>query len=71
MFRINDGDKKYIQDKYTLAEGLYNEYLKMREYVSAFENIKYAEEDNFKNSKEGKEGFIAAVYIMLSLIADM
>lgn len=62
----------YDRKDYTLAEELYNNYVEMRKATLNFERTKYMiEKDDFIQSKEGKEGFIAGVYAMLSLIADM
>ena len=72
MFDKNKMDILYTRKDYSFAEGLYENYINMRKNVFEFEKSKYAkEEDSFVGSKEGKEGFLAGVYIMLSLIGDM
>ena len=71
MFNKDLNSMPYNREHYTFAESLYNNYVKMRKSTSDFENIKYTVKDSFIDSKEGKEGFIAGVYVMLSLIADM
>jgi len=44
----------------------------MRRTTLEFERIKYPNiKDAFIGSDEGKEGFIAGVYVMLSLIGDL
>ena len=71
MFDKKTETISYNRTEYTFAEELYNNYIKMRETTKEFENTKYTNKDTFIGSKEGKEGFIAGVYIMLSLIGDM
>lgn len=72
MFDKDAGLIPYHRKDYTLAEELYEEYIKMRRAAHQFEKIKYpTKEDTFIGSKEGKEGFIAGVHAMLSLMADL
>ena len=63
----------YKREHYTFAEKLYEQYVSMRKTATEFENIKYNNEfkDSFILSQEGKEGFLAGVYVMLSLMGDM
>lgn len=61
----------YIRHDFSFAEKLYENYLKMREAASNYESIKYSPEETSKNSNLRKEGFIAGIHIMLSLIADL
>lgn len=60
----------YIRHDYSFAEKLYENYLKMREATSNYESIKYSPEETSQNNLR-KEGFIAGIHIMLSLIADL
>lgn len=72
MFDKNKSLEFYTRDQYTFAENLYKHYIEMRKSTADFERLKYSlPMDSFPGSKEGKEGFIAGVYVMLSLIGDM
>ena len=72
MFDKNKNLELYTREHYTFAESLYKEYVKMRRATYIFESHKYSKlEDTFIDSKEGKEGFLAGVYVMLSLIGDL
>lgn len=72
MFDKDKSREFYTREHYTFAESLYKDYIKMRRTTQVFEGHKYdTKNDTFINSKEGKEGFLAGVYIMLSLIGDM
>lgn len=72
MFDKNPEYEKYTRSHYTFAEELYLEYINMRKATRKLEDLKYDyKSDDFIKSKEGKEGFIAGVYTMLSLISDL
>jgi len=72
MFDKNKSQELYTREHYTFAESLYNDYVNMRRTTTKFESNKYSKlDDSFINSKEGKEGFLAGVYVMLSLIGDL
>lgn len=73
MFNKDKSLIYYKREHYTFAESLYENYVKMRKAATEFENIKYSNNygDTFILSAEGKEGFLAGVYVMLSLIGDM
>lgn len=71
MFEKNPDHERYIREQYSLEEQLYTHYAKMREAMSNIENIKYYKEDTFSKSEDFKQGFIAGVKIMSSILLDL
>ena len=72
MFEKDKNMILYTREHYTFAESLYENYIKMRRAGAQFLSPKYGMlKDDFINSDAGKEGFLAGVYIMLSLYGDM
>ncbi|MGN0961351.1 MAG: hypothetical protein ACI4PF_04040 [Christensenellales bacterium] len=62
---------RYTREDYTMAEKLFEEYKIMREYVVNRENIKYSYVDPYRNSEDFKQGFIAGVKILSSILMDL
>ncbi|MBE5736601.1 MAG: hypothetical protein E7356_04560 [Clostridiales bacterium] len=71
MFEKDTGAIKYFREKYTMEEKIYESYVNMRKSLSELENYKYATEDKYISSEEFKQGFIAGLKIMSSLLLDI
>lgn len=71
MYDKDKNYERYSRERYSFAESLFERYLEMRKSFHKLEQIKYSTTDDFATSKEGKEGFIAGVYIMMSLFMDV
>ena len=71
MFEKDKLKEKYIREEYSIEEELYNKYLELRKSLSRVENIKYDNPDTISLSEEFKQGFIAGVKIMSSLLLDI
>ena len=71
MFEKDKLKEKYIRQQYSLEEELYNKYIELRKSISRIENIKYDNPDTAALSEEFKQGFIAGVKIMSSLLLDI
>lgn len=62
---------KYTREEYTYCEKLYEQYMEMRKVLKAIENIKYDNVDPMQLSEEFKQGFIAGIKIMSSILMDL
>ena len=71
MFEKNESAEKYIRDRRTYEEELFEAHLKMRRILHEIENIKYEVEDKYMTSNEYKQGFLAGIKTMSSLLMDV
>lgn len=71
MFEKEKCDILYAREKFSLEEKLYENYVEMRKNMNKLENFKYGKEDKYISSEEFKQGFIAGVKIMSSLLIDL
>lgn len=71
MFEKDKSQIFYQRKFYTMEEELYKHYLKLRGVLHDIEAFKYATEDNFSTSEDFKQGFIAGVKIMSSMLIDL
>ena len=71
MFEKNDGLVRYTRTDFTFEEELFNKYMELRSVVSLLENKKYAVIDDMKDKELFKQGFLAGVKIMSSILLDV
>lgn len=71
MFEKDLSKVLYSRENYSLEEELYKNYIEMRSVIGKLESMKYNNEDKILNSEEFKQGFIAGVKIMSSLLLDV
>lgn len=71
MFEKEVSTILFTREKFSLEERLYESYSQMRKDMNEFEKFKYGNEDKFVESEEFKQGFIAAIKIMSSLLLDI
>lgn len=71
MFEKDLSKVLYSRENYSLEEELYKNYIEMRSVMGKLESMKYNNEDKILNSEEFKQGFIAGVKIMSSLLLDV
>ena len=71
MFEKDKKEILYIREDFSIEEKLYENYIEMRKNMSKLENYKYGKEDKYMTSEEFKQGFIAGVKIMSSLLIDL
>lgn len=71
MFEKNTNTILYTREKFSLEEELYTNYINMRKSLGKLENMKYSNEDEMLNSEEFKQGFIAGIKIMSSILIDL
>ena len=61
----------YQREDFTIEEKLYDAYIEMRKNMNKLEKFKYGIDDPMLNSEEFKQGFIAGIKIMSSLLIDV
>ncbi len=71
MFEKNKNYERYIRDEFSFEEKLYEKYVEMRKIIHEFENLKYATSDVYTQSEDFKQGFLAGVKTISSLIIDI
>lgn len=72
MFEKNKDNESYIRDSFTFEEELFKLYIEMRQAVNRVEKMKYSGADDIIISNEDfKQGFLAGVKIMSSLLFDI
>ncbi len=71
MFEKKDMLIKYTRVNFTFEEELFNKYMELRKVVSLLENIKYDAEDEMKDKEAFKQGFLAGVKVMSSVLLDI
>ena len=71
MFEKDPNNVKYIREDFSIEEKLYENYISMRKNLKEYESYKYSSEDPYINSQEFKQGFIAGVKIISSIILDI
>ena len=71
MFEKDINKELYVREEFSIEEKLYESYVEMRKNIGKLENLKYSNEDKYISSKEFKQGFIAGVKIMSSLLLDL
>ena len=71
MFEKDRSFELYTREKFTLEEKLYKDYVSMRKTMNDLENCKYAVDDKMLESTDFKQGFLAGVKIMSSLLLDI
>ena len=72
MFEKDKEKESYIRDSFTFEEELFKLYIEMRKAVNRVEKMKYsAAEDVIISNDDFKQGFLAGVKIMSSLLFDI
>ena len=71
MFEKDKMQIRYIRESYSIEEDLYESYRNMWIAMNKYENIKYSKDDEMVDSEDFKQGFIAGVKIMSSLLLDI
>lgn len=71
MFEKNAKTILYTRENYSIEEELYKNYIEMRKSLGKLENMKYSNEDKLLDSEEFKQGFIAGIKIMSSILIDL
>lgn len=71
MFEKKDMLIKYTRVNFTFEEELFSKYMELRKVVSLLENIKYDAEDEMKDKEVFKQGFLAGVKVMSSVLLDI
>ena len=72
MFEKDKMNESYIRNSFTLEEELFKAYIEMRKAVNKVEKMKYSGVDDVIISNEDfKQGFLAGVKIMSSLLFDV
>ena len=71
MFEKDRATMLYNRDAFTFEEKLYQKYLELRKITSELESIKYSKADTYSTSEDFKQGFIAGVKIMSSILLGL
>ena len=71
MFEKEKIKELYNRENFSIEEELYDSYKNMRIALNKYENMKYSVEDNIVKSEDFKQGFIAGIKIMSSLLIDL
>ena len=71
MFEKHLEDILYQREDFTIEEKLYDSYIEMRKNMNKLEKFKYGGDDPILSNEEFKQGFIAGVKIMSSLLLDI
>lgn len=71
MFEKDKMQIMYLRDDFTYCEKLYDKYLEMRKVLGDIETLKYGKTDPILKSEDFKQGFIAGVKIMSSMLMDL
>ena len=71
MFEKEKSNERYIREDFSIEEKLYESYIEMRKNMNKLENYKHGKEDNYISSADFKQGFIAGVKIMSSILLDI
>lgn len=71
MFEKSTKDILYNRENFSIEEELYEAYIEMRKSMNKLERFKYGNDDPFQTSEEFKQGFIAGVKIMSSILLDI
>lgn len=71
MFEKDKSLERYTREEFTMEEQLYNYYIQMRKVMHSLENFKYGTEDKFQSSEDFKQGFLAGIKILSSILLDI
>lgn len=71
MFEKDGKNEKYTRSDFTFEEKLFEKYLQMRGVVGELESKKYLNTDKYMCSEEFKQGFLAGVKVMSSILIDL
>jgi len=71
MFEKDTDNLLYTRENFSIEEKLYKNYISMRKNINEFENLKYNNNDPYIDSEAFKQGFIAGIKIMSSLLLDI
>ncbi len=71
MFEKDAQYAKYIREDFTFEEKLFEKYMALRKVANEYENFKYAKPDNYATSEDFKQGFIAGVKVLSSILIDI
>ncbi len=71
MFEKDKETESYTGYDYTLEENLYQKYIDMRKAMHNLEQYKYSKDDPYIKSEDFKQGFLAGVKIMSSMLLDI
>ena len=71
MFEKIIDEMLYTREKFSLEEKLFESYMSMRKIINELENYKYKSDDKYENSEAFKQGFLAGVKIMSSILLDI
>ena len=71
MFEKNKENLLYVREDFSVEEELYKNYIAMRKSISKVESMKYENRDKYLESDDFKQGFIAGVKIMSSILLDL
>ena len=71
MFEKSLGDLLYTRENFSFEEKLYVSSIEMRIALGKMEKMKYGGDDKYLQSEDFKQGFIAGVKIMSSMLLDL
>jgi len=71
MFEKNKNLELYQRQEYSMEEKLFKKHIEMRKIVKDIEKQKYNVDDSLECSDEYKQGFIAGVKTLASIIFDL
>ncbi|MBE5735975.1 MAG: hypothetical protein E7356_01270 [Clostridiales bacterium] len=71
MFEKNKGDERYIREYFTMEEKLFEKYMEMVGVLFEVESYKYYKESPIQHQEAFKQGFLAGVKILSSMLLDI
>lgn len=71
MFEKDKAQIRYTRDAFTFEEKMYEKYIELRKVMHELESMKYGSDDKLINSEDFKQGFIAGVKVISSILLDI